>query len=450
MIPVRFRNFAGGITGTAAEALSHRRTIFWLGILAISVLALVFVAGPVISYDSLHICRSDCNDLNMLSDYVAEHFRPYSGETAAKIVGTGDHHGKFFFEGFTTYLGILKIIFGSFWDTAFLLVNGALLALLAITATRSTHSREGTNWKPIVIVLAVGGNIMGVVTSRLLLTDYFYALLTLLAFLLLADGLARSSLKPLLVALALSIFLLFVRPVGLFVLGLAVFAVFGHLIFKGTRLWHWVPMGLLVTGLVGLLAMAGITVVIAQREAGDVRFDGGLLSTINDLTARVNVRGGADTPVNVPASAWILGNAGLPDETFEHRGEFQAIVLSFAYRIYRNFDIRIPGFSAKHNLYRMIYLPTLYIGSLIAIVFALKRRPIHSAIPIFAGFVCAYVMLVSSIQHIEYRYLLVIQFAMAILASFAFTEVLFTLASSRFRSSPEVGSAVNTWSLWSR
>jgi hypothetical protein len=427
-------NFASVASRLFALALSHGYAIFSLSLLAILVLVLVFVAGPIISYDSLHICRSDCNDYDTLSNYVAEHFRPYSGETAAKLVGHGDHHGKLFFEGFTTYVGILKILFGPFWDIAFVVVNGALLALLAIVATRINHPRQVTNWKPIIIVLAIGGNVMGVVTSRLLLTDYFYALLTLLALLLLAHGLAKSIWKPLIVALVLSMFLLFVRPVGLFVFGLAVLANLGHLIFRGTKLSQWIPVGLLLTGLIGMLAVAGVTVGVAQREAGDIQFDDDLLSTISDLTARVNVRGGSETRVNEPASAWIINYGNIPSVTFAHRGEFQAIVQSFVYRIYRNFDIRHPGFSARHNFYRMIYNPALYIGSIIAIVFALKRGKQYSAIPILAVLVGAYLMLVSSIQHIEYRYLLVIQFAMAIMASFAFIELLFLFARSRFPS----------------
>ena len=152
------------------------------------------------------ICKSDCRDYDMLSDY---------------LVATGwfhpidrDAHSWPFYWGFVGYVAGLKSLFADFWQPVFVAANGMLAVLLVWVGARGQQHPMPRLIGICCCFLLLAVNFRLLQYSKYLLTDYIFGVVACIALVFFARAAVTGERVLALVATALTGLTMILRPTG--------------------------------------------------------------------------------------------------------------------------------------------------------------------------------------------------------------------------------------------
>ena len=396
-----------------------------LGAVVLTVVFFVYNFGDLISAKpGFRIGGGDAGDYDRLSQYIADNHALYSSEEAARIVGQGDTQGSMLYRGFTLYVGVLKIAFGSFWKLAFVAGNCLLMVAVAALSTRLLFK----SWKPGLFSVAVVGlacaNLWVVNYARFLWTDYGFAFLAMAALTLTAHGAVTRNRRVAAAALVLSTLLVFWRPTGVSVFALVAGTVLVATVAPERYRFRVTLVAPAIFGLIGAIIIALLSTL--PKDPGflpDFTESGGL--GISDtpkyalsMMAKTNLFAGEElaSPDGKYGSMIVVSPYYL---NFGHDGDVAGMLMTSVRRAPKLFEIWIGGFSLPHNVYRVLYYVPLYSMAVLAVVGLVRHHGTNRVALCLTSLFAGYFFVFIALQPVTLRFRLFFDLAAIYLAAYA-------------------------------
>ena len=399
----------------------------WLamGAIVFTVVFFIYNFGELIgSTPGFRIGGGDAGDFDMLSQYIADHRALYSSEEAARIVGRGDHHGSMLYRGFTLYIGVLKIVFGSLWKLAF--VAGNCLLMVAVSALSTRLFFKSWNARPfsVAVVGLACANLWVVNYARFLWTDYGFAFLAMAALTLTAHGTVTRNRKVVAAALVLSALLVFWRSTGVNVFALVTGTVLIAFVAPERYRFRATLAAPVLLGVIGAIAIAVLSTLPKDPEFLPDYSDSSGLSISEvpknalSLMAKINLFAGEDqAPPDGKYGSWIV--VSPYDQIFWHDGDVIDMLLASVKRTPKLFEIWIGQFSLPHNIYRVLYYVPLYSIAVISVV-GIVRHPGPNRVALsLTTLLVGYLFVFVALHVVNFRFRLFFDLAAIYLAAHA-------------------------------
>lgn len=375
--------------------------IFYLGFLMLS-----FYKGKIVHVQpGFNISKNDGRHYDGLSDYILEKKSLYPFYSQGK-------HSSFFFAGFTVLVAVLKGLFKDSWPIAYTLLNGFLIFVLAVFASKALSRK--CSYLPVFLVfmIFVICNRYLNIYSRTLLADYIYCIGAAFTFVLLAAGVGKNKRAYLIYALIVASVMIFIRPNGVF-LGILSLSILLTRLFSERlqlRLALVIPL-LMALGI--FLFSSGFTSYWAANFNKSSSFSFSSQNMIKEYM-KLNYFGDdllhhryiGTLIVNFPYTYWS------PND-----GSWTGIMMSMVKRLPRIFEIPMPVYSNFHNIIRYVYYIALYFLFLIYSFYAVRMRSQEPEHLVMVSLIISYIVLFISVSQVETRFLLVFDVAFALCAA---------------------------------
>ena len=399
----------------------------WLAMGAI-VFTVVFsiynFGGLVSSKPGFRIGGGDAGDYDRLSQYIADNHALYSSEEAARIVGQGDTQGSMLYRGFTLYVGLLKIVFGGFWQLAFVAGNCLLMVAVAALSTRLLFK----SWPPRLFSVAIVGlacaNLWVVNYARFLWTDYGFAFLAMAALTLAAHGAVTRNRKVVAAALVLSALLVFWRPTGVSVFALATGTVLLAIVTPERYRFRATLVAPALFGLIGAITIALFSTL--PKDPGflpDYSNSGGLgvweiPKYALSMMAKTNLFAGDEVaPADGEYGSMIVVTPYY--QNFGHEGNVAGMLMTSVKRAPKLFEVWMEGFSLPHNIYRVLYYVPLYSMAVFALVRLVRHPGPNRVALLLTSLFVGYFFVFIALQPVTLRFRLFFDLAAICLAAHA-------------------------------
>lgn len=369
-------------------------------------MAALYIIYPLVmrGYFDITICRNDCTDYHNYSNHLLEN---------GKFVPTGsDPHSSMYHRGFVALIATLKAGFAEHWGRAYILMNAVLLFCFTVVGTKILNRH--TAWFAFMgAIFFASFNLELLYFSGYLLTDFLFALICGIVLLSLAVGSSQNKLRFLIIAFLFSIFGIFIRANGVFLLGYCLAFLCLHFFPNSYR-------RLLIFG-IPLLMGGGMMIFSANLTAYFVKQWDSLASLSPNTKANIET---------FLRTNYLGTDAVIPDNRLGlmvHNNKFEwDLNDGSAWQIFRGFLKRIPQIfeivpyplARTHNIiYRYTYSSFLYLFVFLYMGYAIRfyrQRPQHLLLVLLF---LAHLMTFISVSHVEIRYTLQFQILLIIAAA---------------------------------
>lgn len=335
----------------------------WLAV----ILAFYYASGSFtwLESGSVFICRSDCTDLHNFSTYFAEHLSIKPNE--------GDTHNGIFFRGFVVLVGLNKLLFGSAWEVMWTVESALAAFAVGLLFVRLWFAER---WRVPALLAVFSLSVTNkelMFHGKTLLTDYLFAYVAALVFVLLAHSRGRNR-RLLLFAVIIAVLSVTLRPHGVFLsgfaLGFLILAYFPERFAVPLRLAFPIAGGLLIVS----VAAALTAYIVPHYHDAEPGPSVERLRTSLDLLVRYNYD---------YDEQWMMGRledrsgAGIvPRENVYAMNDatFFGVAGVILRRLPWLFELSISGLADRENLHRYFYYGFAYLAGLAYCVYAFVRR----------------------------------------------------------------------------
>ena len=394
--------------------MSYNRKLFIICIIIFVCIPTLFYTYSYINYNKFYnsvlvICDNDCSDYDKYSDYIVKNKMMYPRDN--------DGHSALWYKGYTLFLALLKLIFGRYWGSAYIVANIFLIALLILIITFVHIKNIKYKGLPLALTVFLLLNITVLEYSRILLTDLPFSVISGFIVVLLSAGIGRSRLLFILVALSISLVATFIRPTGIYYLFISILFTLVFFLPKDIRK----SLSFIIPIAVGICVML-ISIIVTNYYVNNYNIYIELphyYKSIVEQLFKFNYLGDdMFTPENRLGA--IIVN--FPFKYFYlNDGSLIGIAMTFIKRIPRIFEL-YPHFlypSIEISVILVIFYGVLYSSFLSNIFHAIKIRKRDPEHLILIFLIIGYLLFFVSISHVTTRFRLFFDIMISISGSFS-------------------------------
>jgi len=394
--------------------MSYNRKLFIFCIIIFVFIPISFYTYSNINYNKYYnsvlvICENDCSDYDKYSDYIVKYKMMYPSDN--------DGHSALWYKGYTLFLALLKLIFGKYWGSAYIVANIILIALLILLVTFIHIKNIKYKGLPLALTVFLLFNITVLEYSRILLTDLPFSVISGFIVVLLSVGIGRSKLLFILVALSISLAASFIRPTGIYYLFISILYIFVFFLPKNISK----SLSIIIPIVVSICVMF-ISIIVTNYYVNNydvyIELPHYYKSFVEQLLKFNYLGDDMFTPenrlgaiiVNFPYKYFYLNDGSLIE-----------IAMTFIKRIPRIFEL-YPHFlypSIEISVILVIYYGVLYSSFLSNMFHAIKFRKSDPEHLIMIFLIIGYLLFFISISHVTTRFRLFFDIMISISASFS-------------------------------